>query len=154
MGNLGTEQLLIIICGIVILSYIFSIVSRFIKVPSVFLLLLTGIAFKSISNSYNVNIVFPAKLVEALGVVGLIMIVLEAGLDLKLRKDKLKMIRNSFFAALFILVISMAGITAIIHYWLYEPVVKCLIYAIPLSIMSSSIVLPSIHHLTETKRSA
>ena len=30
--------------------------------------------------------------------------------------------------------------------------IKCIVYAIPLSIMSSSIVIPSLHHLTETKK--
>src|SRR5690606_38002223 len=87
--------------------------------------------------------------VEGLGVVGLIMIVLEAGLDLKLSRDRVLLIRNSFFSALFILAISIALVMGILYYWHDEPLEKCLVYAIPLSIMSSSIVLPSIHHLNK-----
>jgi Kef-type K+ transport system membrane component KefB len=152
MGNYNTEDLLIIICSLVVLSYLFQIASRYIRVPSVLLLLFAGVGFRFLSDSYGLGIVFPEKLIEALGVVGLIMIVLEAGLDLKLGKDKVKLIRNSFFSALFILVISIAFVTGVLYYWHNEPLEKCLVYAIPLSVMSSSITLPSIHHLTNHKK--
>lgn len=152
MGNYNTEDLLIIICSLVVLSYLFQIVSRYIRVPSVLLLLFAGVGFRFISDSYGWGLAFPEKLIEALGVVGLIMIVLEAGLDLKLGKDKVTLIRNSFFSALFILVISIVLVTGVLYYWHDEPLEKCLVYAIPLSIMSSSITLPSIHHLTNHKK--
>jgi len=121
MGNLNTEELLIAICSLVVLSYIFSILSRYIRIPSVLLLLFAGIGLRYLADRFAVDIVFPAMFVEALGVVGLIMIVLEAGLDLKLGRSKLKLIRNSFFSALVILIISAVLITAILHYWLDEP---------------------------------
>lgn len=152
MGNLSSEMLLIIVCCLVVLSYLFSILSRFIKIPSVLLLLFAGIAFRFLGDAEHIQVNFPAKLIESLGVVGLIMIVLEAGLDLKLGKEKLKLIRDSFFSALVILVLSAALLTAILYYWMQEPVEKCLVYAIPLSIMSSSIVIPSIHPLSENKK--
>ena len=152
MGNLNTEQLLIIVCSLIVLSYIFSIVSRYIKIPSVLLLLFAGIGLRYLADISGIIIEFPDKLVESLGVVGLIMIVLEAGLDLKLGRDKLKLIRNSFFSALIIFAISAALVMGILYYWLQEPVEKCVVYAIPLSIMSSSIIIPSIHPLTNSKR--
>jgi len=80
------------------------------------------------------------------------MIVLEAGLDLELSKDKRLLIRNSFFAALLILILSAALLTAILYYWLRGNILSCIVYALPLSIMSSSIVLPSIHHFTKSKK--
>ena len=120
--------------------------------PSVLLLLFAGIGLRFVALANNIVIPLPSQIIEALGVVGLIMIVLEAGLDLKIEKSKLGLIRNSFFSALIILVISTALVTAILYYWLREDLVKSLVYAIPLCIMSSSIVLPSIHPLTERKR--
>jgi Kef-type K+ transport system membrane component KefB len=98
------------------------------------------------------NLHFPEQLTELVGAIGLIMIVLEAGLDLKLSRDKVKLIRNSFFAAFFIFVLTLAGTSSALHYLLNEDIIKCLVYATPLSIMSSSIVIPSLHHLTETKK--
>jgi len=121
-------------------------------VPSVLLLLFAGIGLRFVALANNIVIPLPSQMIEALGVVGLIMIVLEAGLDLKIQKEKLGLIRNSFFSALFILLISTALVTGILYYWLREDPVKSLVYAIPLCIMSSSIVIPSIHHLTERKR--
>ena len=97
MNPLNTEEILIGLCSLVILSYLFSIVSRYIRVPSVLLLLFAGVGFRSLSDYYGMEVNIPAQLVEMLGVVGLIMIVLEAGLDLKLERGKIKLIRDSFF---------------------------------------------------------
>jgi Kef-type K+ transport system membrane component KefB len=152
MGKLNTEEILIVACSLVVLSYIFSILSRYIRVPSVLLLLFAGIGFRAIADAYGLNIAFSDQLIEALGVIGLIMIVLEAGLDLKLGKNKIRLIRDSFFSAIVILAISIVLLTYILHYWLHEPPGKCLVYAIPLSIMSSSIVIPSLHPLSENKK--
>jgi Kef-type K+ transport system membrane component KefB len=114
--------------------------------------LFAGLGFRLLADHYNSEVSAPAQLVELLGVVGLIMIVLEAGLDLKLGRDKLKLIRDSFFSALIILLISAALVTIVLYYWLHEPLIHCIVYAVPLSIMSSSIIIPSIHPLSKTKK--
>ena len=150
--GVSTELLLIILCSLVVLSFGFSIVSRYIKVPSVLLLLFAGIFFRWLSDANGLHINIPINVVEGLGVVGLIMIVLEAGLDLKLEGSKRKLIRNSFLAALLILLVSTAFLTGILYFWLKEDIIKCIVYALPLSIMSSSIVLPSIHHFSPDKK--
>ena len=150
--GVSTELLLIILCSLVVLSFGFSIVSRYIKVPSVLLLLFAGIFFRWLSDANEIHINIPINVVEGLGVVGLIMIVLEAGLDLKLEGSKRNLIRNSFLAALLILLVSTAFLTGILYFWLKEDIIKCIVYALPLSIMSSSIVLPSIHHFSPDKK--
>lgn len=148
----STEVLLIVLCCLVVLSYLFSIASRYIRIPSVLLLLFAGLGLRQLAEAYDYAFVLPSYLVEGLGVVGLIMIILEAGLDLKLEKSKKVLIRDSFLAAVLILIISIALIAAILYLWLEEDVIKCIIYALPLSIMSSSIVIPSIHALTKQKK--
>ena len=152
MGQMQTELLLIIICGIAILTYLFSTASKYIRGPSVLLLLFAGIAARQVANAYQFNLQLPEKFVEALGVVGLIMIVLEASLDLKIRRSKFQLIRNSFFSALVIFAASASLITLIIYYWVHQPVLNCIVYAVPLSIISSSIVIPSIYALSEKKK--
>ena len=152
MENLSVEILLLLLSSVVIVSYIFSIISRYTRVPSVLLLLAAGIILRVIAQRQDWNIVVPQKMVEFLGVTGLIMIILEAGLDLKLTSDKKILIRNSFFAAMFIFVLSLTGIAAGLYIWLHEPIIKCVVYALPLSIMSSSIVIPSLHALSPAKK--
>ena len=150
--NLSSELLLIVLCSLIILSYLFSVISQFIRVPSVLLLLFAGVGFKVLAEGYGMNVRIPSEIVDGLGVVGLIMIVLEAGLDLELSKNKTSLIRDSFLAALLILILSAALLTAILYFLLHDEITKCIVYALPLSIMSSSIVLPSIHHLTKNKK--
>lgn len=152
MYGLHIEEILILACSLVVLSYVFSILARYIRVPSVLLLLFAGMGFRLLADSYNFTLYLPAPLIEGLGVVGLIMIILEAGLDLKLERKKIPLIRDSFFSALVIFVLSTALLTGILNFWLQQPIDKCLVYAIPLSIMSSTIVIPSIHPLTEQKK--
>jgi Kef-type K+ transport system membrane component KefB len=152
MGNISAEILLLILSSVVVVSYIFSILSRYIKIPSVLLLLAAGILLRFFADREEWHFMLPAKLVEFLGITGLIMIILEAGLDLKLTRTRKKLIQNSLFSALFIFLLSLAGIAAGLYYWLHEPLIKCIVYAIPLSIMSSSIVIPSLHALSPSKK--
>ncbi|MDE3236769.1 MAG: cation:proton antiporter [Bacteroidota bacterium] len=152
MFDISAEVILLILSVFVIVSYLFSIVSKFIRVPSVLLLLATGIVLRIWANDAGVNIVLPGKLTEFLGIVGLLMIVLEAGLDLKLSSGKVVLIRQSFLAATIIFFLSMLGIAGVIYLILKEPLLKCIVYAIPLAIMSSSIVIPSLHQLSSAKK--
>ncbi len=131
MNEISTGMLLIILAGIVVLSYLFSLVSKYIRIPSVLLLMFAGMGARLFTESKGLSITFPEKIVELLGTVGLIIIVLEAGLDLKLKRSRIKLIRNSFAAAFVILLVTAAGISLILHYWLGEDIKKCIIYAIP-----------------------
>jgi Kef-type K+ transport system membrane component KefB len=152
MQQFSTEQLLIILSAVVVMSYLFSIIGKYVKVPSVLLLLGSGILLRYVVDANQINFLVPSKLVELLGVIGLVMIILEAGLDLKIGRDKFKVIRDSFFSAFFIFVVTTIGVTTILYYSLHEPLNQCIVYAIPLSIISSAIVIPSIHALTPTKK--
>ena len=91
-------------------------------------------------------------ILEVLGVVGLILIVLEAALDLQLLKEKVGLIIKSFLVAL----IGLAGTAYLaalaLNYLMEVEVLNALLYTIPLSILSSAIILPSIDDLDEDKR--
>src|SRR3954447_1395456 len=152
MQNISTEIVLIITCAIVIVSYLFSIFSTFVKVPSVLLLLIFGMVLRFVADIQQWGIGFPEQITELFGTVGLVMIVLEAGLDLQIERSKFRLIRDSFTAALIIFVLSAAGIATVLYYWLHEDIAKCIVYAIPLSIMSSSIVIPSLTHISNSKK--
>ncbi|MCU0384769.1 MAG: hypothetical protein MUE38_01995 [Flavihumibacter sp.] len=152
MESIESELLLIVLCCVVVVSYLFSIGSRYIRVPSVLLLLLAGMGIRLIAEAYEYELNVPLLVVESLGVVGLIMIVLEAGLDLELKSSRIKLIRDSFLSALIILLLSTSLISYILYEYLQQPLLNCIVYAIPLSIISSSIVLPSLHALTEEKK--
>ncbi|MDC1068620.1 cation:proton antiporter [Candidatus Kapabacteria bacterium] len=116
-------------------------------------LLGTGIIIKQIFNSYDYQLgdMFSSSL-ELLGIVGLMMIVLEAAVELDLNKKKYKIIRKSLLLAFLVLVISSVAIGSAIMYFLKEPFFNSLIYAIPVSVVSSAVLIPSLHTLSEEKK--
>ena len=96
---------------------------------------------------------------EILGNIGLIFIVLEAALDLKLKKEKIGLITKSFFVALVSLVISAFAIAGLFMLIWHKPPdnenltwFTALLYAVPLSIMSSAIIIPSVAYLIQEKK--
>ncbi len=144
---------IIAICSIVVISYTLGWISKLTKIPSVLLLIVVGIGLQFLLKELQINIsgnVF--DLLQLLGVVGLIMIVLEAALDLKLTADKRPLIIKSFFIALFALIGSSAAITWLFIYFMQYDYYTALVYAIPLSIMSSAIIIPSVSRLAPKKK--
>jgi NhaP-type Na+/H+ or K+/H+ antiporter len=93
------------------------------------------------------------SLLQILGNVGLVMIVLEAALDLKLERHKAGILVQSLVVALVSLVGSILGIAALFYYIFpgTDYYTACL-YAVPLSIMSSAIIIPSVGGLQGAKR--
>lgn len=141
--------------AVIILSFFFNIIAKKTNIPSVLMLIGLGILIKELMVASDTNLGDETyhSILEVLGNVGLVMIVLEAALDLKLEKDKTRMILSSFAVAL----VAMAGSTFLISYIfsfifpdadLYTRIV----YAVPLSIMSSAIIIPSVGGLTGMKK--
>ena len=90
---------------------------------------------------------------EVLGIVGLIMIVLEAALDLELKKEKWPIIWKSFVIAFVSLLLSSVLIAFVTQMFIQNlEFLPALIYAIPFSIMSSAIIIPSVSNLDKVKR--
>lgn len=146
------SYIILFLCLLVMVSYVYTIVTKYTRIPSVILLLATGMGLKYLGDSYHIVLTQVNDYVQLLGTIGLIMIVLEAALDLHITKEKLPLIKNSLLSAVVILALSILGITGVIMFWLDEPFINSLVYAIPLSIISSSIVLPSVTHLEESKK--
>lgn len=150
--ELDAHVIVILLSSIVILSFIFTIISKKTNIPSVILLIGTGVGIHYLTKYYGFETQNVQPLVKVLGAVGLIMIILEAALDLEVHKEKLKLIRNSFFSASIIFFVSSFVISYLIMYWLNEPFDRAFIYAVPMSIISSAIVIPSTGHLPEDKK--
>jgi NhaP-type Na+/H+ or K+/H+ antiporter len=122
-------------------------------VPSVLLLIILGIGCQFLLRKLDLN-VSPRvmDLLELLGIVGLIMIVLEAALDLKLTKEKRMLVVKAFAVAFLALAGSSAAISFIIIHFLNFSFYTSMVYAIPLSVMSSAIIIPSVKQLPEHKK--
>ncbi len=148
----SADSIIIGLSLIVILSYLFGLLSRWSKIPSVLLLLGTGMLLRHVSSLLGFNFGVMNRFVEVFGVAGLIMIVLEASFDLRLSREKMKLIRSSFSSAASILIVSSLAVALILHYSIGIGFHTAWIYAVPFSIISSAIVIPSVGHFSEEKR--
>ncbi|MDB0027199.1 cation:proton antiporter [Flavobacteriales bacterium] len=149
---LTTYHLIIIFSVTIIISYFFNLYAKKSGIPAVLLLIGLGIGINYVLRFSGFPKPDLLPILEVLGVVGLILIVLEAALDLQLLKEKFGLIIKSFLVAL----IGLAGTAylgaLVLNYLMEVEVLNALLYTIPLSILSSAIILPSIDDLDEDKR--
>ncbi len=149
---MDTYSILILLSTLVIFSYLFDSFSRRTRIPSVLLLLLAGILIRYASQHLGIPLYDFTLLLPLLGTVGLILIVFEGALDLKYDPGKLKLIRNAFGAALFLLMLTSLSIAFIFYYFTQQSFYICLLNAIPFSVISSSIAIPSVASLQNEKK--
>jgi NhaP-type Na+/H+ or K+/H+ antiporter len=91
-------------------------------------------------------------LLEILGITGLIFIVLEAALDLSIQRNRLKFIGRALLSALGLMSVT-AGFLALLFSKFYAVDFRqALLHAIPLSVISSAIAIPSVRHMDQEKR--
>jgi len=150
----GDSYTLIILTSLlVIISYAYSALAQSIKVPSVLMLLLTGIAARFVFDRLGYDLPYLKTIVEFLGIVGLILIVLEGALDLRLQRKKLWLLFRAFLSAIVILLVSSFSIAWVME--MFYPRFSfyvCLVNAIPLAVISSAIAIPSVQGIKEHKK--
>lgn len=149
MQGLDTFSLIIAASAVIILSYFFNILSKKTNIPSVLMLIALGVIAKVVTGLDGSKFM---NILEVLGNVGLIMIVLEAALDLQLKKEKWPIIWKSFAVALLGLIGSTFFIAMVLSFFLELDTKISIIYAVPLGIMSSAIIIPSVAGLIDEKR--
>ena len=152
MEELGAYTLIIIASLIVIASFLFSEISKRTNVPSVLMLIVLGVVLKFAFPDILDQVDFSAGL-ELLGIVGLIMIVLEAALELKLARHQLIPIGKALAIALVGLLLSAWVAAEVLQYYIPSlSTASAWLYATPLSILSSAIIIPSVGGLRRDKK--
>ena len=150
---MNTLYILFVLPLLIIFSYLFDSFSRKTKFPSVILLMATGIIFRFfISFSGYDDFAFLDNLIPVLGTVGLILIVLEGAIELEINRKKMPLILKGFLAALVILIANIFALQ-----WVFENIFGiqntiAVLFAIPLSIISSAVAIPSAASLIDKER--
>jgi len=147
-----TYTTLIILSSLVIFSYLFDLVANKTKLPSVLLLLLLGIGLRLLVDNLNLQTFNFLRILPTLGTVGLILIVFEGSLDLKYDRAKNKVIKGAFSSAFAILLLTVAVITFIVYQITGADLYRCFINAIPFSVISSAIAIPSVASLNKSTK--
>jgi potassium/hydrogen antiporter len=153
MELISSYNLIIEFSVIIILSFLFNGLSKKTNIPAVLMLIALGLMLQYILEYFTTDSIDFFPILEVIGIVGLIMIVLEAALELELKREKLLPILKSLGVALIGLMASVWAAASILYYYIPEMSMQSAwLYATPLSILSSAIIIPSVSGLKGKKR--
>lgn len=143
---------IISLCVLLLIAYIFDITSKYTKLPSVILLMALGLVLGVVVPGSGLNLPDLNPVLPILGSVGLILIVLEGALELEVSKSKNGLILKSLLMALIPMLIFAFALAWFFSVLTLEPFTKCLVNAMPLAVISSAIAIPSVRGLDSKNR--
>src|SRR5690606_18619664 len=138
-----TTSILITICILLLLAYIFDVTASRTKMPSVILLLACGWAVKQGADFLQLTIPDLSEILTVLGTIGLILIVLEGSLELELNRSRLSFVGKSALVAMIPIWVLGFGMAYAFHAIEGAGFKMGLANAIPLAVISSSIAIPT-----------
>jgi len=147
-----TTAILITLCLLLLVAYVFDLTASKTRIPSVILLLLLGWGVKQLSPLLNISIPDLTPLLPVLGTIGLILIVLEGSLELELNGSKKNIIRKSLAVSLLPMLALAFGLAGLFVYFAQVPFRDALTNAVPLCVISSSIAIPSVKYLVSSNK--
>ena len=147
-----TLTIIITICLLLLLAYVFDISSRLTKIPSVILLLLLGWIVRQISYFFFLKIPDLNPLLPILGTIGLVLIVLEGSLELELNKSKIPIIRKALLTSVLAMFAQAFLLASVFQYLSGTPFKTALLNAIPFCVISSAIAIPSVRTLNSNEK--
>ncbi|MFZ1321515.1 MAG: cation:proton antiporter [Ignavibacteria bacterium] len=142
-----TVAVIITICLLILLAYVFDITASKTRIPSIILLLLLGFGLKQITDLAGYPLPNLQPILPILGTIGLILIVLEGSLELDIDRSKLKFVGITFLVALLPMLVMAFGLAYSFFYAFDYSLKYSLTNAIPLCIISSAIAIPSARYL-------
>lgn len=147
-----TTAVIITLCTLLLIAYIFDLTASKTRIPSVILLLALGLVVRQITNVADIHLPNFNAVLPILGTVGLILIVLEGSLELEINKSKTRLIGKSFVGALLSMVASAFLLAWLFRYFGGFGFKDSLANAIPFCVISSAIAIPSVRALAKHTR--
>jgi hypothetical protein len=147
-----TIAILITLCTLLLIAYLFDITSKWTKIPSVLLLLLLGWLARQATKFMGMDIPDLNNILPLLGTTGLVLIVLDGALELEFNKSKGPVIRKSFFVAFFPMLVLALLLALLFHFIGGASYKDSLTNAIPFCVISSSVAISSAKNLTAGNR--
>jgi hypothetical protein len=138
-----TNIAILTFAGLLLVAYAVEVFGRRLRLPSVGLLIGTGIALRFGLDAHGVQLDWVDPVVPIIGTFGLILIVLEGALDLELRRDRARLIAVSGAAALVGFVVCAALFTLLLQRYLGLDAYRAALAALPFAVISSAIAIPS-----------
>lgn len=147
-----TSPIIITLCVLLLLAYIFDLSSSRTRIPSAILLLILGFLVRQITLFFQIAIPDLTIVLPVLGTIGLILIVLEGSLELELNRSKLPFVGKTALMALLPMVLFSFGLAFMFQFFAGVPLKVGLVNAIPFTVISSAVAIPSVQHMATFKK--
>lgn len=121
-------------------------------IPSVIVLVASGLVARPVLDSIGVQLNWAGTLVPIVGTIGLVLIVLEGALDIELRRERFRLISATFFLATAGFVICVLVFALAARMALDISPVQAVLLATPFAVISSAVAIPSTNFLTAKGR--
>ena len=147
-----SNAIIISLCLLLLISYMFDVSSPKTKIPSVILLLIVGWAVRQAADFFGISIPNLSPILPIIGTVGLILIVFEGALDLELNRSKKKLIISSISMSLIPMLVLSIGIGLVFDAIFGVEFRQGLLNAVPFAVISSAIAISSAKNLLPKDR--
>ena len=146
------STIIISFCTLLLIAYLFDLSAAKTKIPSVILLLLLGWLLHQLTSFLEIHLPDFSEVLPILGSIGLILIVLEGSLELDLNRSKIGLIRKSFFGAFITMFVLTFALGFLFQYLGGFNFRSCIANAIPFSVISSAIAIPSVRNISHANK--
>jgi hypothetical protein len=143
---------ILVFSGLLVFAYLLDVFGRRTRLPTVVLLILSGIAARQVLDGMQVHLSWVDPLVPVVGTLGLILIVLEGALDLSLRRERTPLILRASAVMLAGFAICVAGFTVLFQHALGLALLPAALAAISVAVISSAVAIPSVAGQPEPTR--
>lgn len=147
-----TISIIISLCVLILTAYIFDVSAAKTRIPSVVLLLMLGFFLQIAADKIGVLVPSVNEILPLLGTIGLILVVLEGALELEINKSKFPLILKATLAAIIPIFTLGFGVSYYLNKIEGVPFHLAFYNAIPLTIISSAIAIPSAANLLKSDR--
>ena len=148
-----TNTAILAASAILLLAYAIEHFGRHFRVPSVVLLIVVGLVARQVLEALGLHFhQWAAPVVPLLGTLGLILIVLEGALDLKVTRERRSLIVTAAASSLLGFLASLGAFALIFYYLLGFPGATAMLVAIPFAVISSAVAIPSAAGLHDKPR--
>ncbi|HNY31234.1 MAG TPA: cation:proton antiporter [Fibrobacteria bacterium] len=149
---MDSGTILVIGSCLVIGFHLMDLLAHRLRIPSVVLLLAAGMATRQILDVVYPGTHLPGELLQGLGAVGLALIVLEGSMGLEWKPGSGSVFLRAAISALGGILIFLVVAAPLLH-WIFELSWKtAILHALPLSVISSAIAIPSASRLAVKAR--
>lgn len=147
-----STSIIITICILLLIAYLFDLTSSKTRIPSVLLLLLLGWGVRQLTNLIGISVPNLSPALPILGTIGLILIVLEGALELEFDATKISLLKKTVVVAILPMVALAFILAYLFNYYGGFSFKDSMTNAIPLCVISSAIAIPSASNLNRVSR--